>query len=266
MNTKSKSTLEKYKRKLRFKGYADNTIKAYVHYAQLFLTAFDKDVYHISQKEAINFLTDIEYSSIPQQNQVISSIKLLYKYVVGSCLLIDKIERPRKQKKLPRVIDWDELESKFSLIKNIKHRCILELAARCSLRVSEVCNLKISDIDSKTMLILIRDSKFNKDRYVPVSDNMIKTLRYYYKKDRPKEYLFSGQNGGRYSHSSCQKLFKDYIDKSKSFHTLRHSGATKMLDNGINLRTIQSILGHSSSKTTEIYTHVSTGLLQKAVL
>lgn len=266
MNVKSKSTLDKFKENMRFKKYADSTIKTYAYYAELFLSAFDKDVYHISQKEAINFLTGLEYSSVSQQNQVISSVKLLYKYVVGSHLFVDKIERPRKQKKLPRIIDWDELESKFSLIKNIKHRCILELSARCSLRVSEICNLKISDIDSKTKFILIRDSKFNKDRYVPVSDNMIRTLRCYYKKDRPVDYLFNGQNGGKYSHSSCQKLFKDHIDKSKSFHTLRHSGATKMLDNGVSLRAIQEVLGHSSSRTTEIYTHVSSNLLQEAVL
>lgn len=265
MNIKSKSTLEKFKEKLRFKNYSDNTIKTYLHYAELFLSAFDKDVYHVSQKDAISFLTEIEYSSVSQQNQVISSVKLLYKHVVGSNLIVARIERPRKQKRLPIVIDWAELETKFSKIQNIKHRCILELSARCSLRVSEICNLKVSDIDSGTMLILIRDSKFNKDRYVPVSTYMIRILRYYYKQYKPKDYLFEGQNG-KYSHTSCQNIFKKYIDKNKSFHKLRHSGASQMLNNGTNLRTIQNILGHQSTRTTEIYTHVSKELLQRAAL
>lgn len=266
MNTKSKSTLKKFGEKLRFKNYSPNTIKMYLHYAELFLSAFDKDVYHVSQKEAINFLNGIEYSSISQQNQIISSVKLLYKFVVGSSLYVSKIERPRKQKKLPQIIDWYELENKFSKIKNIKHRAIIELASRCALRVSEVCNVKLSDVDTELMMILIRDSKFNKDRYVPMSQHLLDVLMWYAEEYNPIEYLFEGQFGGKYSHSSCQNIFKKHIDENKSFHKLRHSGATKMLENGTNLRVIQNILGHSSTRTTEIYTHVSSQMLQCAAL
>jgi len=254
-----------FENKLRFKKYAKNTIISYSYYLRLFIEFTDKRTSHITKKDAYLYLDSIAGIENTAKNHTISALKLFYRLILNTELDSVKTERPRKQKRLPVVIDWDELESRFSRIQNIKHRCILELAARCALRVSEICNLRISDIDSKRNLILISDSKFNKDRYVPISDVMIRMLRYYYKEYRPSEYLFEGQNV-KYSHTSCQNIFKKYIDKNKSFHKLRHSGATKMLDNGVNLRTIQSILGHTSSRTTEIYTHVSAGLLQAATL
>ena len=145
-------------------------------------------------------------------------------------------------------------------------KAILELAYRCALRVSEVCNLKIEHIDSGRMMILISDSKGNKDRYCPMSERLLKTLRLYFREYKPVEYLFNGQFSIKYSHGSCQKIFKKYIDLNKSFHSLRHSGATTMLNNGTNLRVIQNILGHKSSRTSEIYTHVSSDLILHAAI
>jgi site-specific recombinase XerD len=133
--------------------------------------------------------------------------------------------------------------------------------------VSEVINLKISDIDSSRMIIHIRQAKGNKDRIVPLSPNVLATLREYWKKERPKGYLFNGQNGRpQYSSVSCNAIVKQYLGKHYHFHLLRHSSATQMLENGTDLRLIQKILGHRNSKTTEIYTHVSTQLLNKVSL
>jgi integrase/recombinase XerD len=100
------------------------------------------------------------------------------------------------------------------------------------LRVSEISNLKIEDIDSKRMLIHIKNAKGKKDRIVPLSDNVLKLLREYYKEFKPKEYLFNGQNSNQYSIQSCQKLYKKYIDENSSIHTLRHSSFTNLLENG----------------------------------
>ena len=134
------------------------------------------------------------------------------------------------------------------------------------LRVSEIVNLKIEDIDSKRMLIHIKNAKGRKDRFIPLSSNVLNLLREYFKQYRPNEYLFNGQITNKYSISSCQQIYKKYIETSGHIHTLRHSCATNLLENGTDIRIIQKILGHSSVKTTEIYTHISNQQLNKVCL
>ena len=134
------------------------------------------------------------------------------------------------------------------------------------LRVSEVVNLKIDDIDTNRMLIHIRNAKGKKDRIVPLSKRVLDLLAEYIDKYNPKEYLFNGMKSIKYSISSCQKIYKKYIDGESSIHTLRHTSFTNLLENGTDLRVIQKIAGHSSSKTTEIYTHVSNTILNKVKL
>lgn len=141
------------------------------------------------------------------------------------------------------------------------------MAYSVGLRVSEVINLKIEDIDSKRMIINIKLAKGSKDRIVPLSENILQLLRNYFKLYKPREYLFNGQKSLQYSSESCNKIIKKYLDSSNfHFHQLRHSCFTTLLENGTDLRVIQKIAGHSSSKTTEIYTHVSTQLLSKVNL
>ena len=116
------------------------------------------------------------------------------------------------------------------------------------------------------MIIHIKNAKGRKDRIVPLSQYVLELLRKYFKEYLPKEYLFNGQNSTQYSIGSCQRIYKKYIDKGSSIHTLRHSSFTNLLESGTDLRIIQKIAGHSSSKTTEIYTHVSNQLLSKVNL
>jgi site-specific recombinase XerD len=132
--------------------------------------------------------------------------------------------------------------------------------------VSEIVNLKIEDIDSKRMIIHIKNAKGRKDRIVPLSLTVLTLLREYFKEYKPSDYLFNGQNSSQYSIRSCQQIYKKYIDENSSIHTLRHSSFTNLLESGTDLRIIQKIAGHSSSKTTEIYTHVSNILLSKVKL
>jgi integrase/recombinase XerD len=179
---------------------------------------------------------------------------------------LSKIERPRNEKKLPKVIDGDLIKEKLSRIENIKHKAILTLTYSVGLRVSEIVNLKIEDIDSKRMIIHIKNAKGRKDRIVPLSQTVLELLREYFKKYKPKEYLFNGQFSLQYSVKSCQNIFKKYIDDKSHIHILRHSCFTNLLESGTDLRIIQKIAGHSSSKTTEIYTHVSNQLLSKIKL
>ena len=146
---------------------------------------------------------------------------------------------------------------------NIKHRCIVELLYGSGLRRNELINLKIEDIDSKRMLVRVKQAKGNKDRITLLSQNALRDLRCYYKTWKPKEYLFEGQKGGKYSGQSVVKVVKAAASKAGiripvTPHMLRHSFATHLLEAGVDLRQIQVLLGHQSSKTTEIYTHVAT--------
>jgi integrase/recombinase XerD len=250
--------------KFIFLNYSKRTSDIYLCYIKQFLDSLnDIQIIHCNSKHFQQFIDYYNFTSVSQQNQVINAIRFLYKY--GLNKKYDKVsfKRPKKEKKLPRVIDGDLLKQKIESIPNLKHRTILTLAYSVGLRVSEVVNLKIEDIDSDRMLINIRQAKGRKDRIVPLSKNVLKLLREYYIQYKPKEYMFNGQTSQKYSVGSCQKIFKKYIDDGMSFHSLRHSCFTNLLENGTDLRIIQKIAGHSSSKTTEIYTHVSTQLLNQ---
>jgi len=266
MNEKGASTLKICQKKFNYLNYSEKTKINYLGYIDKFLKSQTKSAKHLNARDFQCYLDDYDFTSVSKQNQVINAIRFLYKY--GLNKKYDKVsfKRPKKEKKLPRVIDGDILRQKIESISNLKHRAILTLSYSVGLRVSEVVNLKIVDIDSDRMLINIRQSKGRKDRIVPLSKTVLKLLREYYREYKPKEYLFNGQSNLRYSVSSCQKIFKKYIDENKSFHTLRHSSFTNLLESGTDLRIIQKIAGHTSSKTTEIYTHVSKKILSKVRL
>lgn len=260
--------LEVFEEKLRYKNYSDRTIKTYTSYLKQFIqTQNIKDPYQVSTKQICEFLHTNKFTSTSQQNQFIGCLKLFAKHILNKKdVHLSKIERPKSEKKLPKVIDGDFIKSQLQKIQNLKHKVILTLTYSVGLRVSEVVNLKIEDIDSTRMLIYIKNAKGRKDRVVPLSEFVLKLLRDYYKKYKPKIYLFNGQKIPQYSIGSCQKIYKLYIDPNSSIHTLRHSSLTGLLENGTDLRIIQKIAGHSSSKTTEIYTHVSNQLLSKVNL
>ena len=258
MNIKHKSTLKKLRDYLSFERYSERTIETYCCYAEMFLSNFNKDVYHISVKEAEKFLIEFNYSSISQQNQIISAVKHLYLKVVGSKLNTFNIKRPRKQKKLPRVIDAEQLAGKIKSITNLKHRAILQLGLSCGLRVSEVINLKWEHLDRKRNILNVIGGKGNKDRACILNDNMIHLLEKYYRDFKPMEYVFNGQNSLQYSTSSIQKLVKKYIDENESYHLLRNSYATFAIDEGTELKPLSVSMGHNSTRTVErFYFHQS---------
>jgi site-specific recombinase XerD len=257
MNTKSQSTLRKFELFLRYKNYSEHTINVYLHYLGVFLDSFNKDAYHISACEAEKFLHNYRYTSISMQNQFISSVKLFYKNILNSKLSNVNLERPRKEKKIPRILDKDHVVNSIDKIKNLKHQCILSIGASVGLRVSEVCNLKVEDINSKRMVIIINSGKGRKDRIVPLSNNVLFMLRRYYKEYKPKHYLFEGQSGNKYSCTSCNNIVKKYLGKNCHFHLLRHFTASNLMEQDVSTRKIQSILGHNSERTVTIYTHTT---------
>lgn len=253
--------------KFIYLNYSPRTKENYMSHIKRFLDSLgDKQIIHCSSSDFQTYLDNYNFTSVSQQNQVINSIRFLYKEVLGKKYDKVSFKRPKSEKKLPRVIDGDFIKEQLSKISNLKHKTILTLTYSVGLRVSEVVNLKIEDIDSKRMLIHIKNAKGKKDRIAPLSKTVLELLRAYFKEYRPKEYLFNGQNKIQYSIGSCQKIYKKYIDKNSSIHTLRHSSFTGLLENGTDLRIIQKIAGHSSSKTTEIYTQVSREVLSKVNL
>ena len=254
-------------RKFIYLNYSSRTRDNYLTHIKNFLKSLgEKQVIHCNANDFQSYLDSYQFTSVSQQNQIINSIRFLYKF--GLDKKYDKVsfKRPKSEKKLPRVIDGEYIRSRLEKIENSKHKSILSLAYSVGLRVSEVVNLKIEDIDSRRMLIHIKNGKGKKDRLVPLSEHILDLLRKYWVEYRPNEFLFNGQNSERYSVRSCQEIYKKYIDPNGNFHTLRHSCFTNLLESGVDLRIIQKIAGHSSSKTTEIYTHVSVNLLSKVKL
>ncbi len=254
------------KQKLKYLNYSEKTITNYLFHINQFLSYSTVPPSRLKSNDFQEYLDNCKFSSISQQNQVINAIRFLYKF--GLNKKYDKVsfKRPKSEKKLPRVINGDSIKEKLNQIENLKHKAILTLTYSVGLRVSEIINLKIEDIDSKRMIIHIKNAKGRKDRIVPLSQTVLELLREYYKQYNPNEYLFNGQSTNKYSIGSCQKIYKKYIDNQSSIHTLRHSSATALLENGTDLRVIQKILGHTNVKTTEIYTHVSNQILSKVNL
>lgn len=266
MKVKQTKILKIYFEKLKYFNYSENSIKIYTHYVSEFLEFTKKNYQHLTGNDFQFYLDNYNFSSTSQQNQIISSIKFLYEKVLNKKYAKVDFSRPKKERKLPRIIDKNVLKSKILSIENLKHKAILSLGYSCGLRVSEIINLKITDIDSKRKLIHINHAKGKKDRVVPLSKNLLEILRDYYKEYSPTEYLFNGQFKLKYSQTSCNKIIKKYVSEDSHMHLLRHSCFTHLLEAGTDLRVIQSIAGHKNSKTTEIYTHVSSNILQHVAM
>lgn len=248
--------------KLYYFRYSDNTIKSYLHYVSEFEDSIKKHHSRITSKDIQMYINSYKFTSCSQQNQIISALKFMWEKGLGKKYFKIDFRRPRKETKLPRVINHEELISKIKNISNLKHKAIITLAYSTGMRVSEVINLKLTDIDSKNMIIHIKNAKGQKDRIVTLSVNTLNILRLYYKAYKPNVHLFNGQSSVKYSRTSCGNIVKKYLGEDKHFHLIRHSAMTKMLDNGTDLRVIQGIAGHSSPNTTARYLHLSNNILQ----
>lgn len=258
---------------LRSKRYSENTVKTYAEALKSFLTFFNhKSIDEITNEDVIKYNNEYILKkglSASYQNQIVNAVKLFFVTLQDIKIEVEKIHRPKKSKTLPNVLSKEEVKLILNAHNNYKHKTMLCLIYACGLRRGELLNLQPADVDSKRSLLIIRQAKGRKDRVVPISEKIIEMLREYYKMYKPKVWLFEGQNAGeQYSEKSLQNVLKQALEKAKikkpvTLHWLRHSYATHLLEAGTDLRYIQELLGHKSSKTTEIYTHVSTKSLQK---
>ena len=270
---KTEQHLLAFKSYMHYRRYSPNTIKTYTEALEIFFRFFqNRALESLTIEDIIDFNNDYilkKNLSASYQNQVINAIKLFYRNRFNRAMEVDFIQRPRREKRLPNVLSKKEIKAILEAPTNLKHRAMISLIYACGLRRSELLNLTLKDIHSDRNLLFIRQSKGKKDRVVPISMKLIAMLRDYYKAFKPKTWLFEGQLAGeKYSERSIQLVLNQAVSKAKinkqvSLHWLRHSYATHLLESGTDLRYIQELLGHSSSKTTEIYTHVSTRNLQQ---
>ncbi len=256
-----------YLAKLKELRYSKNTLDTYKHMFEEFINYYaDNDINDITDEMIVDFLRYLVNErniSGSYQNQSINSIKFYFERVRGGQRKIYTIDRPRKEKILPEVLSEEEVVKILNATENLKHKAILMTIYSAGLRVSELTNLRIKDIDSNRMQIRVEQAKGKKDRYTLLSEKTLEILRKYFTEFKPKEWLFESYEGQQYKSRTIQEILKKSVEKvglkkTITVHTLRHSFATHLLESGTDIRYIQSLLGHSSGKTTEIYTHITT--------
>lgn len=266
--------LNRYIEEIQLKGYSIATLKTYRNEFGIYLN-YIKDIpaQNCTVEDIRNYIlyciNELKLSEATVHSRI-NAIKFYYEQVLRRERFMIEIPRPKKPLQLPKVIAPADIKKLFEVTPNLKHNTMLKLCYGLGLRVSEIINLKITDIDSKSMQVLIERAKGKKDRYVNLPQSILEQVRYYFVEYKPKVYLFEGQYGGQYSSRSAQQVFKNALLKAKinkklGIHSLRHSFATHLLEQGTDIRFIQELLGHSNIKTTLLYTEVSDKSILKIV-
>ena len=262
----NQEALEAVENEFKLRRYRFTTRKAYRPHIRRFLEHLGKPPQEATPEEIYAYflkLVDQDRMSYSYHNQAISGIRFLYTHVVGKPHLLAKVPRPRSEKRLPLVLGREAVVRLLSAVSNVKHLAMLLVVYSAGLRVSEVVKLLVEDLDEERGLIRVRKPKGLRDRYTLFSQVALQGVKIYMEVYRPQEWLFPGQRPGRHlTARSAQKVItrareKAGIPQHATMHTLRHCFATHLLEAGTDLRYIQELLGHKSSKTTEIYTHVT---------
>ena len=246
--------------------YSESTRITYENQMRLFMEYIQPrgigDLTKAMIDDYMMYLVEKRGVSVSTQNTAINAIKFYLEQVLQGERTFYYVDRPAKDRLLPSVLSEEEIQKLLWAAQNIKHRCIMFLLYSAGLRISELLNLKWQDVDEHRMIIYIRGGKGRKDRITLLSKLALDYLKHYMGLYEPKEWLFEGPGGGQYSSRSVNRFIHRYchlggIRRHVSAHTLRHSFATHLLERGTDLRYIQTLLGHESSRTTERYTHVT---------
>jgi len=257
--------LDRHFQKMSLRSYSDSTIRTYQSNLTQFFAYFKGSDYGSLTKEQIEgFVFELvqKYKiSEQKQNAMINAIKSYYEHTLGLPREYYTITRPKPSKDLPNILSEEEVIAIINAPENIKHRAILHTIYSAGLRIGEVIRLRVKDVRSDDGFLFVKDSKGKKDRHTVLSPLLLDLLRKYYKVHKPSYWLFEGQDGGQYSATSIQQIYRRAVKQTGSNpwstpHTLRHSFATHLMQRGVNIRYIQRALGHSSTKTTEVYTRV----------
>lgn len=263
---KRSELIEKYYKLLHIKNYAPQTEKAYIHHLNLFLDYIkNAQIIEVNSKVLLDYFNGLKQEklfSYSSMKQSLAAIRFLYLAVLKKDIDFDFFIKMKKPNSLPNVLTINEVKKIIGSVANLKHKAIISTIYSCGLRISESVNLSIKDIDSSAMTIKIVNSKGKNDRYVMLSPKLLELLRDYFVEYKPRKYLFEGQLGDRYSTRSIQQIFNKAVNaagikKRVTVHSLRHSFASHLLDNGTDIRFIQELLGHKHLSTTQIYTHIN---------
>lgn len=257
--------LEQLREDIQLRGYSKRTEHEYILQAKAFLEYTDCPPEELTEEHFRKYLTYLLHTkrlSPETVNTYNCCIRFLYEVTLKYVLNTRLVPRMREHKKIPQILNQDEMARLFSVCTNLKHKSVLMLAYGSGLRVSEITHLKIQDIQSDTMRVFVNCGKCRKDRYTILSESCLLTLRAYYKQYRPKEWLFEGRIPGEpMSTRAAQMIFtrtleKSGITKKLSIHSLRHAFATHLLDCGANLAEVRLLLGHSYFQSTSRYIHL----------
>ena len=263
LNQKSIEVLNRLEKTLVLKHYSASSIRIYKKMLKVFLIKFkERNLKTITKEEIEGFVYElIQKNKISEsyQNQLINAIKAYYEHVLGMPREYYDVKRPKKSVSIPNVLSQKEVLKIIQNPQNTKHKAILWTIYSAGLRISELINLRIIDVHSEEGYLFIKYSKGKKDRKTILSNHLVDLLRVYYKENKPSYWLFEGQTGGQYSTTSIRAIFRKAVKNTNAnpwstVHTLRHSFATHCIENNVNLRHLQNMLGHNSPKTTEIYT------------
>jgi integrase/recombinase XerD len=256
---------------MQLRNFSPHTIRTYLERVTSLAKHFGRSPDRIGKDDLRAYLVHLvqhEHVSWSYYNQALCAIRFLYRVTLGMDWLIQGIPFAKHQQTLPVVLSLQEVARFFQAVPGLKYRTLLMTAYAAGLRVSEVVALRAEDIDSRRMVIRVRQGKGRKDRYVMLSPQLLTVLRQYWKAARPKPWLFPGPDPeqpihARSVHRACRQACREAgLSKHVSVHVLRHSFATHLLEAGTDLRTIQVLLGHRSIRTTALYTHVAAATLQ----
>jgi len=260
------NTLAAVEAELKLRGYSSRTCKAYLGHIERFLKQMGREPRELGVQDVRTYLLHLvedKKTSTSYRNQAVSAIKFLYEKVLKEPHKVEGVVRAKEPRQLPVVLSRDEVTRLFSAVDNLKHRAILLVIYAGGLRVSEAARLKVADVDGERRMLFVRGGKGAKDRYTIIADVALDALRDYWRVYRPQDWLFPGARPGSHiSPRTIQEVFRRARDKAgirkeATVHTLRHSFATHLLEDGVNLRYIQELMGHKDPRTTQLYTHVS---------
>tara|TARA_B100000780_G_scaffold275322_1_gene241744 strand:- start:79 stop:1239 length:1161 start_codon:yes stop_codon:yes gene_type:complete len=265
LSTAEKKILNNFYLFLKGKRYSQSTIQTYTIFVADFINFHTKTpLEELTNRDVELFIETVFIErkySVSSQRQFISALKIFTVFYPQIKINNLSLERPKKSRTLPSVLSQEEVLRIIQYTQNIKHRAILTLLYSCGLRIGELINLKLADFHIERKQLIVKKGKGRKDRYVSLADSFLPLLSNYYLSYKPTIYFVEGQNCGKYSAESIRSFLrksckKAGIRKLVTPHTLRHSYATHLLENGVDLRYIQTLLGHSKPETTMIYTHV----------
>ena len=258
--------MQNYTRAMKLYGYNDITIKTYQQHFQRFLKFFEntnpEEIPLDDIRQYILHLVEQRKWSETAQNQSISAIKFYFNHILNNPIDDFYLPRPRRAKTIPKILNEKEVSKILKSIDDLRNKCMIYLIYSAGLSLSELTYLRVKNIDSKNMKIFISSAKGDKDRFVILSEKVLKLLREYYKINKPKEWLFESKPGMRYSKRNLQKSFqiavkKSGVTKPATLSILKNSFAVHLIEKGVDVRYIQQMLGHKHSKTTMKYLRVS---------